>query len=333
MKILVIQIRGLGDAIITRNLLERISSLNTDYRFDILCSKHNSEVFENYKRFIFDFPVNKINKIFYFIVSPLLLIKLIIILLIINFTNYKYIIDPIGGKIERYLALLLPKKKLFSAHFYDINPLNIMFNKKFVGENNRSYYVFLYVFFSSIFNINNRIFHEFVKPLKRTKLECPALVGFSPFGGHPSRSLTSTQIYETINELGSRFNLVCYVSPQDLFRFNEIPDIHKCNITIKCITIPELLNDLKKLSLFIGVDSFLSHAAYYARVPQIFISSSNDFRIWSPPQSYIISSNDNLCGNFPCFNRPTCHGSIYEFFCIKSIPSMRIITLATKILS
>jgi ADP-heptose:LPS heptosyltransferase len=308
MKILIIQGRGLGDAIITRNLLEKCLELEERVEVDFLCSFHNEEIFTGYKKFPIKFPVN-IKLIEVLKSVP----QYIFTLFKLNLNRYEMVIDPVGGAQENLFLRLIYAKKKISAKGNPSNPIYIMANKN-TAAIGQSYYYFLLTFFS-------KIFHKTTTPFitKRVAQKAKYRIGISPSGGVGSRTLTPEQITYMTRFLSrtKSYDIIVYT---DKNNYNQLYTLLKeYNVKVSCNSVKNFLNDIKTLDLFIGTDSFGVHAANFMGVQSIFINSSNDARLWAPPGSIVIDQKNCSCSHKPCFNNIQCLGSDKEYVCIKEI--------------
>ncbi len=65
-------------------------------------------------------------------------------------------------------------------------------------------------------------------------------------------------------------------------------------------------------------DSAASHVAYALGVPAILLNGANDAAAWAPPGTHVLAAGPELrC--YPCYNRPTCFGSVDEYACVRRI--------------
>lgn len=89
-------------------------------------------------------------------------------------------------------------------------------------------------------------------------------------------------------------------------------------IIVQAGDLEEFFLKLSYVKLSIGLDSFSVHAAYAVGIPSIMLNGSNDYRVWQPPNSKVIFKG-NACNFYPCYNKPKCIGKDFEYVCMKAI--------------
>jgi heptosyltransferase-3 len=82
--------------------------------------------------------------------------------------------------------------------------------------------------------------------------------------------------------------------------------------------LPSFFGNMASVDILIGLDSFSIHAAHALDIPSVMLNGANDPRVWAPPTASVLAS-DHGCPHYPCFNRPRCIGTPQEFVCIRSI--------------
>jgi len=92
-----------------------------------------------------------------------------------------------------------------------------------------------------------------------------------------------------------------------------------------------LFVNLSALDLFVGLDSFSVHAANALNVPSIILTGPNDIRVWAPPTASIVEEQHG-CRHHPCYNRPKCIGSDAQYICMRSISVERVISTIARVL-
>jgi len=120
---------------------------------------------------------------------------------------------------------------------------------------------------------------------------------FSEPGGLPS------EIAERFQSIGSRVRLVS----GDLYLF---------------------LSELTECRLLIAGDTFAIHAANAISVQTLMLSGSIP-PIFAPPLSYTLEGR-GTCGNQPCWNKPTCLGTPHAQSCLRSVSLQQIIHVSLR---
>lgn len=332
MKYLVIQGRGLGDAIITCRLIHNIKKVQPTATVEVLCRLENAEIFELEETVDYvhktSFPVN-VHGFLNIIRSILKTLRALI-----HLPSYDIVIDPVGARQEFFIGSIIRARKFITARHFKENPLHLMHNAKPRKIQNDSpsplsYYQFIdrlavecvesgvspQIMPASLGNSGTDLQVEYVNE--------PILIGIHPFGGVRWRSLSDQQVIQLAQRLLSfnHYRLVIFAAPNDRARLNEVIEALRAahNVEFKFLGIRDFISALNLLSVLIGTDSFAVHAATAIGLNTVFINSANDWRIWKPPQAKLIIGRGEQCRWYPCFNHPRCIGQDGEFACILSV--------------
>lgn len=115
------------------------------------------------------------------------------------------------------------------------------------------------------------------------------------------------------------------ITPTILCSSNEALDAHQAfdgdsqlhDIKI-CSSLENLIEEIGKIDLLVGVDSFLIHLAAALGKKTISITAGHLPQWWNPPEGIAIGQSGG-CSVYPCANQPRCLGTPTESACIKSI--------------
>jgi heptosyltransferase-3 len=88
--------------------------------------------------------------------------------------------------------------------------------------------------------------------------------------------------------------------------------------------LQEFFCQVADLDVLIGLDSLSVHVAHRLGRPSVMLIGTNDPAVWVPPSCIPVTSIAR-CGNQPCFNRPICQGTQFEFDCMKRISSNSVL--------
>ncbi len=99
-----------------------------------------------------------------------------------------------------------------------------------------------------------------------------------------------------------------------------------------CKSIEDLIEQVNKIDLLIGVDSFLVHLASALGKQTIVINAGNKPQWWQPPNSIALGQSGN-CPSYPCMNEPTCLGKVGESKCVDSISPDSVLKAVEQMLS
>lgn len=125
-------------------------------------------------------------------------------------------------------------------------------------------------------------------------------------------------------------NIIC--STADTPMANHYFQAEKNIKVISCPSIIELVSQLQKIDLLIGVDSFLIHLAHALGVRTISITAGHLPNWWSPRGNIALGQSGG-CSNYPCANQPNCIGTSHESQCIKSVEPKQVLEAIEKALS
>ena len=75
---------------------------------------------------------------------------------------------------------------------------------------------------------------------------------------------------------------------------------------------------VSRMRVLLCPDSFASHVAYALGVPAILLNGANDATAWAPPGTRVLAAGPGLMC-YPCYNRPTCIGTSHQYACVRRI--------------
>jgi len=159
------------------------------------------------------------------------------------------------------------------------------------------------------------------------------VVGIHPIAGQPSREWCAKKwnaLLESIVNQGWR--AVIFGPLTEARRLEEEFGgwRHESAVSIATGEVRTFLESLKEIDAFVGLDSFGIHAAYAQGLPAVMINGSNDPEAWAPPGAQVVGDGGG-CKDYPCFNRPRCHGQKYEYICIKSVTVDSVFSALKKV--
>jgi heptosyltransferase III len=89
-------------------------------------------------------------------------------------------------------------------------------------------------------------------------------------------------------------------------------------------SLPEFFERLSRAAAFVGLDSFAIHAAHAIGVPSVMLNGANLAAIVCPPGTELLESGAGLpC--YPCFNHPTCGGEERPYRCIRDTTEAQVL--------
>jgi heptosyltransferase-3 len=90
------------------------------------------------------------------------------------------------------------------------------------------------------------------------------------------------------------------------------------DLTLVTGSIPEFAQQVSRLDLLVGLDSFAVHMAQQKGVRSVAIFGGNPPAMWTPPDGLGLGASGG-CRSYPCFNVPNCQGTEQEYACVRSI--------------
>jgi heptosyltransferase-3 len=171
----------------------------------------------------------------------------------------------------------------------------------------------------------------FLKTAPRPREFSPSvLVGIHPTASQESKMWTWPKWSEVVDGIvgsGRAVRLFCAPGERALVEGHLPPVRWGGMVEISASPVREFLNALAGVDLLIGLDSFSVHAAHALGVPSVMLSGATDTEGWAPPSATVLSKG-NLCEHYPCFNKPKCKGTSGEFVCMREIEASEVLAAA-----
>lgn len=118
----------------------------------------------------------------------------------------------------------------------------------------------------------------------------------------------------------SGLRVVVFGAPSDRSYLEGcLPDADDPGTEIVAGPLAGFFRSLEDVRVLIGLDSFGVHTAHAIGTPAIMIYGSNITTVWTPPGTIVVS-NANPPPCYPCLNIPTCTGQSNPYSCIREIP-------------
>lgn len=95
-------------------------------------------------------------------------------------------------------------------------------------------------------------------------------------------------------------------------------------------SLHDFFRRLGRMRAFVGLDSFSIHAAYAVGVPSIMLNGASRAEIWCPPGTEFLDGGAGLSCH-PCFNKPVCTSSDTPYQCIRAIPEAKVVRLLERL--
>lgn len=328
---LILDFRNYGDSVIIARLLTSSSDADTNI-IAVATKKSKIPIYQSmgFKGSLItvDFEIEK-NKIF-----RIRNIFSIIIFLVSNFKRYYSVINLYGDLRESLISFCLYSPLRIAPRW---NAGHIWSKSCFTWGyflNNRQLPISLeelsvYKNFENIFRyaglkwVDHKVISKFTEKKHKVGIHC--------FASHKSREIPKkllTGIISNLNQMNTTPSIYCGSNAEEVFLKNLLSEKNK--FAIIHVPLVQIIDEIGSCETVIATDSFGAHIASAAGCRVVFLSSSNDFRLWLPPGATPIVAEKVECGFFPCINKPTCLGTNFEFDCMNNIRIERIHEMASK---
>jgi ADP-heptose:LPS heptosyltransferase len=135
---------------------------------------------------------------------------------------------------------------------------------------------------------------------------------------------------ELLNNIGIKPIILCSqaekTQAEQLFKANK-----SLSITV-CSSINNLISEIQKIDVLVGLDSFLIHLAAALGKRTVSLVAGHLPNWWSPDENIPLGQSGG-CTAYPCANQAICIGKISESQCIKSIEPKQVMAAINMALS
>jgi heptosyltransferase III len=94
-------------------------------------------------------------------------------------------------------------------------------------------------------------------------------------------------------------------------------------------SIVNFASETSDLDVLVGLDSFSVHMAQRQGARTVVINAGNPGDLWAPPLGAVLASSGG-CARYPCYNVPSCEGTVGEFACVKSVDAGHVLRAVTR---
>lgn len=334
-KFLFLSLRGLGDTVIQSQFILNLVKNNPYSVFYVITYENNKFVYDLNKHENLKVITIENERGFTFFNKLKIILNLIKLRFSIRATLFDYSIDMVGDIREFIISKFFASKIFYftfsSKHLYSnmVIPIKFFVNSKndtqFYLENNskniysiyKDYFRFISKKLNLKFNYSNSKLNS-ISLIKRRKKNNLINIAFHPFASINSNNwpLKSWECLAKILIKRKDVIINIFCAENDKTKLKNFFQ-HK-KIKIKSLPLNRFSFELKKNDLSICSDSFSSHISHFLKINSIIIYGSNDHRLFQPPGTIAICENGG-CNFYPCFNKPKCIGTNYEYSCINSI--------------
>ena len=154
-------------------------------------------------------------------------------------------------------------------------------------------------------------------------------VGIHPMASQPWRRW-ELEKWSTVARVLIEHDLDVYVfgSPSEATELQEnFGGFSESRLTIVTGGLADYFTAVSMMRVLLCPDSFASHVAYALGVPAILLNGANDATAWAPPGTRVLAAGPGLTC-YPCYNRPTCFGTSHEYACVRRIEVDSVLEIA-----
>ena len=326
-KILLLELRNFGDAVILTNLIESLSHSFKGIKIDLFTRPWFKEIFENNPN---------INKIIYaqfpFMrdkdLNPKTTMHLVMQILRLRMKRYDVCINNQGDFRENLIGCLINPKRNISVRWGIGHEFRNQIRKN-DWFNNKNESIGIPNDVINIYDINHYIMKklggtELLPPrvyLKNNPVKNGNLIAIHPMAGQACRLWSFEKwsgLIEKLIDKGYKIDIFCAPDEKELIIEKLYKIQRKDKVNMYAGRLDSFFEKLSQASLFIGLDSFSIHLAYALGIPGIMLNGANDYRIFLPKNAYVVLNKES-CDKYPCYNKPSCQGSLAEYHCIRGI--------------
>lgn len=341
-RVLIVQARNLGDAVISTALVETIALGLPTSRIDVLTRPEITQIFANNPHvdnvFTGRFPMGSLHDFGWkeALVLPGLVHRL-------RRRGYTDVVNLEGDFREDFLGSLITRKNNWSPAWSAGHPCSKVIRQSVIPIANRPIAIP-----RNIPNVHDAA-AIVATSMAGTTAQKPALytpskekiawnplgrnVGIHPMASQPWRRWELEKWNVVARALIERqINVHVFGSP------SEADELHKhfghldpSRISVVTGSLPAYFAAVSRMCVLLCPDSFASHVAYALGVPIILLNGANDAAAWSPPGTTVLAAGPELkC--YPCYNRPTCFGGPDEFACVRRIETQLVLETVWNLL-
>ena len=136
-------------------------------------------------------------------------------------------------------------------------------------------------------------------------------------------------LVKTIKQAG--LDVVVFGAPADRERLTaSLGNALDQRVELVTGSLEDFFRRLGRVRAFVGLDSFSIHAACAVGVPSIMLNGASHAEIWCPPGTEFLDGGASLACH-PCFNKPICTSSDSPYQCIRAIPEAAVVRLLERL--
>ena len=316
MNVVLLNLRGLGDATIMTSMLNSYERQLDTYDITIITWSKNKFIFSHLKM---KYKLILIEDIFSNKLLSLLSVSMQLFKLKNN-KKYDFAINFSGDFKENFLLTFLDADKKISPLWSDDHDFNKIITQPIVRHEGDIFIPKLLVNIYDVYNYFFKVVFNFEVIPRRL----PVLVnkfnsiGLFPFASQKCREWPMENWDQLGLELiakGFKVYYVCADSKvKNLTSFRALEE----GALLYSDYSSNVFEVKKYIDIAICLDSFSSHLSFFTEIPSIIIFGANLPELFSTRGATIVSSTGS-CSHYPCFNAPKCIDSGFKYACIVNI--------------
>lgn len=329
-RILYIQARNLGDAVIGTGLLEALGRSDPSQRISVLTRLQFREIYENNpfvsEVFYASFPMGTV-KYFGFGAG----LRLLRTLAMLRQRRFDRVVHVSGDLRENLLGRMISPAGNTGVSWSDGHPQVRLVRRGFeacvpnlirVPADDHNIY-------SAVQRVATSL--DASAPAEASLYDADGVrylhcagsdrIGVQPTASQECKLWPREKWRELIGLIRAQgLRVVVYGAPSERAYLEScLPDGNDAEVEILTGSLSEFFRSLQDVRAFIGLDSFGVHAARAIGTPSIVFHGATIATVYTPPEALVVR---NLAppACFPCMNRPTCSGEENLYSCIRDIP-------------
>ncbi len=341
--ILLICLRGFGDAVIVRGIARELVPRCPNGEVHILTLDKYRGLFSNDSEIVMHYINIGVNEI----LGNLFRARLwsdILSVYRLRHCGFKVSIDWVGDIRERIYALLISS----TIHMYPLwnegHPVGRLtrWNKLKIAQNRHKGYKILAL---NVYDIHREMIgyldvqsdEKICSNINRRPHRGnynSGIIAIHPFASQESRMWVWDywrDLITRIEILGFKVRIYCSKNEVSILK-SELHAIEVGSIEIYGGEDLALIEEsLSEVRLSICLDSFFVHLCHASGVKAIMINGSNNPSAWAPPSAAVVC-NGFHCSRFPCYNVPKCKNDLeWKYRCIRTVQCNDILEIFESI--
>jgi heptosyltransferase-3 len=338
-RLLVIQGRGFGDALIAARFLSALTRTRAFREVDVITKPEFAGLFREVERVrvvaTARFPMATGG-----IRNPFLLFPLFQAVNRARAARYEFGFNYFPDFRERLLFRCVAPELHFEASWPPGHPFARLSRRGYVAppRNTRELPVTEINVYRILAELGRQLTAEFpVDVLLETvprsiKAQAVPRIVLHPFARGAYRQWQEDNWRDLARHLITRgFEVFACSAPNERGKLSDIFSAEVPEVKLHAASLTEFLALLRSANVLVCVDSFPLHAGAYTGTPTVLLNGANDWRVWSPTPH--VASAGGQCPNYPCISRPKCQGSSIEFVCVRGISVTSVLALLDDALS